>query len=438
MKTDLEVRLIGADDLRCAFARPSARERVFIALATISSPTRSLIIRDAVEVPGIAFFDGVEAAWSHRFTMEQVGRATAAGTGICILHSHGGRGQPGLSVPDKENFWALAPSVQSLHPEMLVASVVFSGDWHASGIVLPGNGGRALTVNRARWYGAYIDVQPGPPALPLSWRRGARHLPVWGKLGEERVRAARIGVVGLGGGGSHVVQQFSHVAVGTLAGVDADVLEDHNRSRVVGTIAGDIGKKKLRAMKRLARDASDGHTAFMGIDAIFPTPEALEVLATCDVIVGCVDKLSTRKLLQEFAWQHAIPLVDIGLTIDPTAVPCRPAVGGQVFIGVPGGPCMWCAGILTQAGLGAETDEQGYVRGGGEAQVVSLNGSLASQAVTEVLNLLTGFMSAPGVLPPAKLVFDGRHVRAIEVSKKPDCQTCRSMGSGDVIWQRAA
>jgi len=278
--------------------------------------------------------------------------------------------------------------------------------------------------------------RPGPPPLPLSWRRGARHFPVWGKLGEERIRATRVGVVGLGGGGSHVVQQLAHVCVGTLAGVDADLLEDHNCSRVVGTVASDIDKKKVKAMKRLARDASHGHTMFIGVDAIFPAPETLDVLATCDIIVGCVDKLRTRKLLQEFAWQHAIPLVDIGLSIEPTNVPYRPAIGGQVFIGVPGGPCMWCAGILTQAGLGAEVDERGYVRGGGEAQVVSLNGVLASQAVNEVLNLLTGFMSAPGLLPPAKLVFDGRRVMPIAASKRADCRTCRSLGSGDVVWQQ--
>src|SRR5256885_935437 len=116
----------------------------------------------------------------------------------------------------------------------------------------------------------------------------------------------------------------------------------------------------------------------------------------------------------------------------------RPVIGGQVFIGMPGGPCMWCAGVLTKAGLDGETDEHGYVRGGADAQVVSLNGVLASQAVTEVLNLMTGFLSTPSVLPPAKLVFDGRRVMPIQVVRKPDCTTCRSLGSGDVVWYRAA
>lgn len=437
MRTDLEVRFIGGERVRQVLAEPAHRERVLFGLATVSSPSSALIVRDTVEVPESAFLDSYSATWSHRFTMEQVGRAVAAGAGICIVHTHGGRGSPRLSRTDRENFDVLAPAIQSLQPGMLVASAVVSGDWHAAGIVRTGSG-RARAVTGARWFTSHIEVAPEPPALPLSWRRGVRHLPVWGQVGEARVRAARIGVVGLGGGGSHVVQQLAHICVRELVGVDADLLEDHNRSRVVGTERGDIGKKKLRAMQRLVRKASDGQTVFVAVDDVFPVPKTLVALATCDIIVGCVDRLHTRKLLQDFAWQHAIPLIDIGLTIVPTPLVNRPAVGGQVFVGMPGGPCMWCASILTQAALDAEKDENGYVRGGGEAQVVSLNGTLASQAVTEVLNLLTGFLSAPGALPPTKLVFDGRSLMPVEVVPKPGCATCRLAGFGDVEWHRAA
>ncbi len=438
MRTDLEVRFIDGGRVRQVLAEPAPRERVVFALATTSSLAGALILRDAVEVPESAFLDPYTSSWSHRSTMEQVARAASAGTGLCILHRHGGRGVPSLSRTDRLNFDALAPGIQSLHPEMLVASVVVSGDWHAAGVAVPGGGRHPRTVTGARWFTSYIEVAPGPPLLPRSWRRGARHLPVWGHIGEARVHAARIGVVGLGGGGSHVIQQLAHLTVDKLVGVDADLLEHHNRSRVVATERGDVGKKKLRAMKRIVRKASDGKTTFVAVDDTFPDPRTLGPLATCDIIVGCVDTLHTRRLLQEFAWQHAVPLVDIGLAIAPTPVPCRPAVGGQVFVGVPGGPCMWCAGVLTTATLAAERDENGYVRGGGEAQVVSLNGTLASQAVTEVLNLLTGFQSPPHALPPTKLVFDGRQVMPVEVASKPGCTTCRSVGFGDVVWQGAA
>lgn len=438
MRTDLEVRFIAGERVREVLAEAAPRERVLFGLATTSSLASALIVRDAVEVPESAFLDEHTASWSHRFTMEQVARAASARTGICIIHTHGGRGVPRLSRPDRDSVEALAPAIQNLHPQMPVASVVVSGDWHAAGVVWPGGGRPACGVTGARWFTSHVEVVPEPDALPVSWRRATRHLPVWGRVGEARIRAARVGVVGLGGGGSHVVQQLAHVCVRDLAGVDADLVEYANRSRMVGTERGDVGKKKLCAMKRVVRKASDGQTNFIGVDDLFPAPRTLDELATCDIIVGCVDKLETRRLLQAFAWQHAIPLVDIGLTIVPTPVLHRPAIGGQVFIGLPGGPCMWCARILTQAALDAEKDENGYVRGGGEAQVVSLNGTLASHAVTEALNLLTGFQSAPGARPPAKLVFDGRRLVPVEVVSRPECMTCRSVGFGDVVWSRAA
>jgi hypothetical protein len=437
MSTDLEVRFVGGERVREVLAEPAPRERVLFGLANISSPASALIVREAVEVPATAFVNEYESTWSHRFTMEQVDRAAAAGTGLCIVHGHAGRGAPRLSGTDRTSFNAIAPAIQSLHPTMPIASVVLSTDWHAAGRVAPGGGRPMRALSGARWFTSYIEIAPLAAPVPGAWQRGTRHLAVWGRAGEGRVRAARIGVVGLGGGGSHIVQQLAHVCVRELVGVDADLLEEHNRSRVVGTERGDIGKKKLRAMKRLVKKASDGHTTFTAIDGEFPGVETLAALATCDIIVGCVDKLHTRKLLQDFAWQHAIPLVDIGLTIVPTEVPNRPRIGGNVFIGIPGGACMWCAGILTQSRLEAEKDANGYVRGGGEAQVVSLNGTLASQGVTEVLNLLTGFLSA-GERPPAKLIFDGRQVMSVECKSKPGCDVCRSVGFGDVVWQRAA
>lgn len=438
MKTDLEVRIIRGERVRGMLAEPAPRERVLFALATVSSAAQALIVRDAVEVPTDAFLGPHSASWSHRFTMQQVARAASADTGIAIIHMHGHNGVPRLSGPDRENAQSLAPAIQGLHPEMPVASVVVSRDLHAAGLVWSGGGGPRLTVTRARWYMPHIEVLPLPTPVPSSWERGKRHLPVWGHDGEARVHAARIGVVGLGGGGSHLAQQLSHLCIHELVGVEADLVELTNRSRMVGTERGDIGKKKLLAMKRLVRRASDGVTKFIPVDDKFPAPRTLAELAKCDIIMGAVDKLHTRKLLQEFAWQHAIPLVDIGLTIEPTSTPNRPSIGGQVFIGVPGGACMWCARILTQGGLEAEKDENGYVRGGGEAQVVSLNGSLASQAVTEALNLLTGFQSTPGEFPPAKLVFDGRRIMPVEYLSRPGCPMCRSVGFGDVAWRRAA
>src|SRR3546814_8494235 len=56
---------------------------------------------------------------------------------------------------------------------------------------------------------------------------------------DARLRAVTIGIVGLGGGGSHVVQQLAHLGIGCFVCVDPDIVEDSNLNRLVGATAAD-------------------------------------------------------------------------------------------------------------------------------------------------------------------------------------------------------
>src|SRR5947209_1053619 len=52
-----------------------------------------------------------------------------------------------------------------------------------------------------------------------------------------------VGIVGLGGGGSHVAQQLAHVGVGRFTVFDPDVVELSNLNRLVGATFEDALKK---------------------------------------------------------------------------------------------------------------------------------------------------------------------------------------------------
>jgi len=118
---------------------------------------------------------------------------------------------------------------------------------------------------------------------------------------------------------------------------------------------------------------------------------------------------------------------------------------------IPGGFCMWCSGFLSKEKLATELrgpDRSYFENREGEAQVVSLNGLVASQAVTEVLQLLTGFGSTG--LRPSALALDGhpgiqRGFRKLDgvrgtledwgASRRPDCCFCNStLAAGVVSW----
>ena len=134
------------------------------------------------------------------------------------------------------------------------------------------------------------------------------------------------------------------------------------------------------------------------IDKRLSEPDAFEALKTADVIVGCLDNLHARADLQELSWRFLIPYVDVGVNIrainDPEPDGPRVSIGGNVLTLIPGGFCMWCCGFLSKEKLEAELagpNRNYFENRAGEAQVVSLNGVAASRAVTEVLQLLTGF-----------------------------------------------
>lgn len=100
-----------------------------------------------------------------------------------------------------------------------------------------------------------------------------------------------------------------------------------------------------------------------------------------------------------------IPMIDIGVSIRASAPDriggSRVAVAGNVLVLVHGGPCMWCADFLSEAARAAERDgpDASYFRDRlGEAQVVSFTGLVASQAVTEVLQFVSGF-AGDGIAP---------------------------------------
>jgi hypothetical protein len=217
---------------------------------------------------------------------------------------------------------------------------------------------------------------------------------------DARLRAATIGIVGLGGGGSHVVQQLAHVGIGGFVCVDPDVVEDSNLNRLVGATAADARDDMAKAAvaERMVRGLVAA-PRFLGLARKWQ--DATVELAECDIIVGGVDSYRERSELEAFCRRMMIPYIDMGMDVHDLGD--QFAIGGQVILSSPGGPCLWCLGILTDARL--EQEAQKYGDAGGKPQVVWPNGVLASLAVGLVMQLLTPWMREP--LASAYLEYDG-------------------------------
>jgi len=203
--------------------------------------------------------------------------------------------------------------------------------------------------------------------------------------------AATIGLVGLGGGGSHLVQQLAHMGIGGYVNVDPDTIEDTNTNRLIGGTLADVAalRPKVEIAERLIRGLQPKARIISVQD---DWAAVVDDLKRCDVIVGAVDSFKEREQLERFARRHLIPYIDIGMDVHDLAEKGF-LVSGQVILSMPGGPCMRCCGFITDERL--EQEAKRYGAAGSRPQVVWANGVLASTAVGLLTQILTPWYPNP-------------------------------------------
>jgi hypothetical protein len=205
-----------------------------------------------------------------------------------------------------------------------------------------------------------------------------------GPTSEAILNRLKVGVVGLGGGGAHIVQQLAHVGVGDFTLVDHDRIEASNLNRLVGGTAADVRRQVWKSA-----------IAARVVKAVNPDAQIKQVrahwqmranaLRECDIVFGCLDTYQGRRELETFCRRFLIAYIDLGM--DVFEVNRRYAIAGQVTLSMPGHPCTQCMGVIRDEWLAEEAAKYGAA--GGKPQVVWPNGLLASAAVGTLVQLIS-------------------------------------------------
>jgi hypothetical protein len=202
---------------------------------------------------------------------------------------------------------------------------------------------------------------------------------------EERIGNVTIGIPGLGGGGSHIVQQLAHVGFKRFILYDWDAVEDSNLNRLVGATNADAlaGTPKLHLAKMMIYGLQPD-----ALVEAYPCrwQEDPGPLRRCQIVMGCVGSFKGREELEVSSRRYLAHYIDIGMDVHGER---DPVIGGQVILSSPGGPCMRCMGFLTDEVLGREGARYGTA--GARPQVIWPNGVLASTAVGLAVDLVTGW-----------------------------------------------
>lgn len=256
-----------------------------------------------------------------------------------------------------------------------------------------------------------------------------------GFLGPVATRAfakITVGIVGLGGGGSHVAQQLAHLGVGRFILFDPDIIEDHNLNRTVGATEQDVSDEepKVQVSKRVIL-AINSKADVQLVQAAWSTD--IPRLRDCDFVFGCLDTFQGRADLETSCRRAVIPLIDIGMDVHGKG---PFSISGQIATSLPGMHCLRCYGIVREDLLVAEAARYGSA--GGRPQVVWPNGVLASTAVGVFVQLV-----APWRVPEAASLligYDGdkmvlEHDRRLAALSGASCPHFPPEDVGDPLWE---
>lgn len=138
--------------------------------------------------------------------------------------------------------------------------------------------------------------------------RYARNMRTFSLADQATLLKAHAGVVGLGGLGGTVTEILSRMGVGRLTLIDGDRFEDSNLNRQLLSSIAHLGYPKTEAARQRV-DQINPSVQCTG-PAEFLSPEnAANWLASCDVVVDCLDNLPARFMVEDACRRLRRPMV---------------------------------------------------------------------------------------------------------------------------------
>jgi molybdopterin/thiamine biosynthesis adenylyltransferase/rhodanese-related sulfurtransferase/molybdopterin converting factor small subunit len=259
--------------------------------------------------------------------------------------------------------------------------------------------------------GSTIAAPPGAAELTKDEiLRYSRHLiiPEVGIEGQQKLKAAKVLLVGAGGLGAPLGLYLTAAGIGRIGLVDFDVVDFTNLQRQVIHATKDVGRKKIESAAEKMQ-AINPNVTIDRHEVALSSENALDILKDYDYIVDGTDNFPTRYLVN-----------------DACVLLHKPNVYGSIFrfegqatvFAYEGGPCYRC--------LYPEPPPPGLVPSCAEGGVLGiLPGTIGLIQATETVKLILG-IGEP--LVGRLLLYDalGMRFRELKLRKNPECPACGS------------
>lgn len=135
---------------------------------------------------------------------------------------------------------------------------------------------------------------------PEELARYNRHIiiPDFGLEGQQRLKEARVLVVGCGGLGAPLLSYLAAAGVGTLGLLDYDVVDESNLHRQVLFTLEDVGRPKVEAAAERLKNQNP-HVEVHSYQERLTSQNALEIIREYDIVADGTDNFPTRYLVND-------------------------------------------------------------------------------------------------------------------------------------------
>jgi molybdopterin-synthase adenylyltransferase len=347
---------------------------------------------------------------------------------LIFAHSHPGDHPPQFSPIDDKGETILAQFLSHRVPASPhCALVVSAGGLRARSL---GSKAEARVVSVGKTRDVLFDPLESREKIDETFDRQVR---AFGPEGQRQIQKLRIGIVGLGGTGSIVSQQLTHLGVRDFLLVDPDRIETTNLNRIANATHSDLDANKVCVAARYIRSVAP-HAHIEEIVADVVRDGVARRLLDTDFIFGCTDSHGSRAVLQHICYQYLIPYIDMGVSIVTRHSAVEYIVGRSQLL-APGLACFACANLLDAGEVRRdmmterERTEDPYLQGEFRTPapaVMSLNGTIASLSMSMFLSITTQMP-----IPARHLIYDGKRSVLRSIEGKPDesCYVCSRTGA---------
>ena len=227
-------------------------------------------------------------------------------------------------------------------------------------------------------------------------RRYARHLVLKdiGGAGQQKLKAARVAVIGAGGLGSPVIAYLAAAGIGTIGVVDNDHVSISNLQRQIVHRTEDVGVGKAANAGRFVA-AMNPYVSVVPHEARLTADNARTLLDGYELVIDGTDNFDTRRVVAEACEALRLPLVSGAVSM----------WDGQVTMFLPGGRRFADLYPVTPDAADVPSCEAVGVLG-------AVTGVIGTLMAMEAIKWITG---AGDVLAGRLMLYDGRAARFTEL-----------------------